>query len=353
MKLILLGAFGLGEGYAGLAGGIKKLGIETHFIGPMGRISDMVNGPSRLSHMQAVNVLNKNIVQEVIDLKPDAILLWKGESIFPNTVAQWKKKGIKILYFSWDDPFYISQPKHCVNTLQSCQYMDLAFTSCEDSAAIYRKHGCNNVHLLWPGFDPSIHRPAVFTNVEERKEFESDVSFVATNTYHPRFYPQTTMCRLDAIYALQNAQVGNIALWGYDEHGFGWLNRVYGDPKLRPLYKRYIKFEENNKVYSVSNINLNSHPIWGNKYLNERNFQIMGSGGFMLVDAVTGIDSIFKIGIHCDIYYNLDDLTKKVKHYLANPDLRETIAARGMREVLQNHTWDSRAQVFAEQVKKL
>ncbi|MGE3276401.1 MAG: glycosyltransferase [Vicinamibacterales bacterium] len=77
--------------------------------------------------------------------------------------------------------------------------------------------------------------------------------------------------------------------------------------------------------------------------LNMRVFETLCTGSFLLTDRATpsGLDELFIDREHLAIYEDetIEDL---VAYYLAHPDEREAIAAKGRAEVLAHHTYDHR-----------
>ena len=81
--------------------------------------------------------------------------------------------------------------------------------------------------------------------------------------------------------------------------------------------------------------------------LKARHFEINGSGGFQLSYYVEGLERHYEIGTEIGVYLDPDDLLQKVKLYLANDALRESVARAGHQRTLVEHTFQKRfARVF-------
>ena len=89
----------------------------------------------------------------------------------------------------------------------------------------------------------------------------------------------------------------------------------------------------------------------GYKYLNERNYEILGSGGFMLVDNVNGINEIFQDKKESVVYSSIGGLIDKVKHYLTNEKERIEIAKNGY-ERAKKWTYDDFVGVVLDDYRK-
>jgi spore maturation protein CgeB len=76
--------------------------------------------------------------------------------------------------------------------------------------------------------------------------------------------------------------------------------------------------------------------------LKARHFEINGSGGFQLSYYVEGLERHYEIGTEIGVYLDPDDLLKKIKLYLADDTLRESIARAGNQRTLAEHTFQKR-----------
>jgi len=90
-------------------------------------------------------------------------------------------------------------------------------------------------------------------------------------------------------------------------------------------------------IYANSEMTLN---ISLNGDMNLRVFEALGAGGFLLTDFLapeSGLEHLFKPGIHLDTFSCIDDLKEKVKYYSEHPELCEVIRKQGQLEILKNH----------------
>lgn len=137
-----------------------------------------------------------------------------------------------------------------------------------------------------------------------------------------------------------------LSLWGK-----GW------DAVQGPLSKcvrsgdRYLDAEVERSVYGGADIVLNLHSVSAGEtvadFLNPRTFQVAGAGRFQLTDRRSLLPAHFT----SDEVVSFDspaDLQRKVAHFLAHPEQRETIAAAARRRVLAEHTLTHRMQHLLE-----
>lgn len=130
-----------------------------------------------------------------------------------------------------------------------------------------------------------------------------------------------------------------------------------------------VSHEQMVELFNQSRINLNmsNSASWDARYLmsspralvnrirspksveqlKARHFEINGSGGFQLSYYVEGLERYYEIGSEIGVYLDPNDLLQKVKLYLADYALRESIALAGHQRTLAEHTFKKRfARVF-------
>lgn len=125
-----------------------------------------------------------------------------------------------------------------------------------------------------------------------------------------------------------------------------------------------VEHEEMIQIFNESRINLNmsNSASWDVRYLlsslralsgqlrstktieqlKARHFEINSCGSFQLSYYVEGLETYYEIGKEIGIYTDAEDLLAKVKLYLGDDELRESIAAAGYRKTLRQHTFAKR-----------
>lgn len=79
-----------------------------------------------------------------------------------------------------------------------------------------------------------------------------------------------------------------------------------------------------------------------------RAFEVPGSGGFLLTDAVPHLEDYFEPEREIGLFGDADELVDRVGYWLDRPDERAAVAAAGHRRALAEHTYDHRfAAIFA------
>ena len=148
----------------------------------------------------------------------------------------------------------------------------------------------------------------------------------------------------------------NFAQKKYDVCFVGHVNMVNRIKALDTLFKAFPnfyygqrKFNDAAEKYANSKIVFNI-AIKGD--VNMRCFESTCAGGFLLTDDLPDLHKLFKVGEHIETYSNLDEMVEKAKFYLANDDLRETIARAGQAHTLANHTIDHRLNFMMEKIEE-
>ena len=73
-----------------------------------------------------------------------------------------------------------------------------------------------------------------------------------------------------------------------------------------------------------------------------RTFEVPGSGGFLLTEAVPHLEEFFVPGREVGVFTDPDDLAEQVGHWLNHAEERAAVAEAGHRRALAEHTYDHR-----------
>jgi spore maturation protein CgeB len=84
------------------------------------------------------------------------------------------------------------------------------------------------------------------------------------------------------------------------------------------------------------------------RQLKARAFEVPGSGGFLLTEPAPGIDRFYRIGEEIDVFDGQEDLERKIRFYLDNPQLRDEIAMRGFERTRYEHLYPQRLSKILE-----
>jgi len=315
-RVLILGGRRWDQAIITIGRGFLKIGCAVRYL------------PTRRpgTHSEPLENVHDVIGQIVKEFEPDILFWVMCKEDCPVGLMDHLKQlrpEMATVFHSFDDPHMVdNNPPECIPGF------DFAVTCCAGSIPWYADRGVKAIRF-WPppGFD--LHGKASANPAEK-----CDISFVGTNVYPRDKYPEVIATRAEILRAV--AGLGTINIYGpWGERRFDWGGE-FGVPEMKKSWRGFRKYEELPGVYAASKINLSSHvrPD-GFQYLNERTINAMGAGGFMLVDKVAGMEEIFTDGVHWATWESLDELSSKAKFYLANPDKRKAIAAKGREKALK------------------
>jgi glycosyl transferase family 1 len=133
----------------------------------------------------------------------------------------------------------------------------------------------------------------------------------------------------------------------WDAHCLGWRPALVGDGwrYIAPgeTIAAHAPYSELPTLYRSARILLVDH--WDDMrergYVANRVFDALASGVFVVADDVQGLGEMLPGGL--ETYRTLPELDRLLRRYLADPDRRASVAARGRELVLASHTVEHRA----------
>jgi len=114
---------------------------------------------------------------------------------------------------------------------------------------------------------------------------------------------------------------------------FLWMESASYDTILPALYPRF-------------EINFNCTCPYFTGAVNQRVFDVPASGAFVLSDHRDAMDELFTPGTQSATYQCKEEIPEKIKYYLANPSIRNSIAKKARMRVLMEHTYEHRMQTL-------
>lgn len=290
-----------------------------------------------------INDYVKKFIEFIQDNKIDIILWWFMNVSTDIFIEIKNKTNVKYAIFNWDEPH--NWPY--VDMINKMPYIDISFVTCQETLEKYQENGCNHAFCLYPGYEPEINYPIMDINMQDYNKYNCDISFCCTNLYDDStVYPDQYIKRKELVDTIYNGQ---------EEYEYSF--HIYGPIFLKDMYpksyKGFIKYEELNKLFNYSKINLCTHvqyKYFG--YLNERVILIGGSGGLLLVDKVNGIDNIFDknneiILLQKENYVN--QICEILNNYGEFIDYRKNLG----KKCSQNYTYQKWAEFINNEIMKL
>ena len=209
---------------------------------------------------------------------------------------------------------------------------DLVYTDQPDFKHFFELHGTETI-LNDQGFDRRIVDRLVEGRPSPGVVFVGGLgtqNFLARTEFFERIARRTTF-----------------TWWGYwwEEGGDG---RTLADfPGLERGFRGVTSGMEMYQTYYDAAICLNDYvDTAGGTGFNQRMFEVMGVGGFLLTRAAPNFAGTFPEGIFAT-YTDEEDCLAKIDHYLARPEERAAIARRGQAFILEHYTYERIAAEFS------
>ncbi len=212
-------------------------------------------------------------------------------------------------------------------------HWDLIYTDQPDFQTFFELHGVRTI-MNDQGFDARISEEVI------DREPLYDCTFLGG------LGTQNFSKRTDFISKV--AQKIDFKWWGYWWQ-FGGDGRSLEDfPALNKTYQGHVSGLEMYQIYKDSKICLNDYVDTANGIgFNQRMFEVMGCGGFLLTRHAPNFDGLFPEGIFVT-YTDLQDCLDKIKYYLTHDAEREEIAKAGQRFVREKYDYSRIALEMAE-----
>lgn len=290
---------------------LKQMGHEVELFDYAGEIEAL-----------GKTTMNQKLLSRVQEWQPDVTLFSLYTDQFePSTVNQ-LRNHTKTLCFFHDDTWRVEYSRFWATHFDFFTtpdvYGEMKYREIGLHNAIYFPFGCNE---------------QIFHKMDVPKKY--DVSFVGG--WHP--YREWLIKRI------RKAGI-NVAVAGYR-----W-------PKGEIDQTGMVKLFNESRI----NLNLSNSASWDLRYLastpkglinrlrskknieqmKARIFEVNGCGAFQLSYFVEGLANCYDIDSEIGVYADSDDLIEKIKFYLAQDKLRESIALAAYKRTLKDHTFEQR-----------
>lgn len=284
---------------------------------------------SRLKIPRDPHHLNKRIIAECKNFKPDLVFIVRGLMIRPKTLKTIKSLGIKSISWSNDDMFAAHNSSFWYT--QGIKYYDLVATQ--------KSYNCNPEELPSLGakvfFQDKAFEPTINYPINDCSKFDCvhDVVFVGTKE-NDRYQHLR--------YLAENGIQVHIYGWGTVEEVKKHDNLIF--------HNKHLYGESFSAALGCSKIALNFLRKINRDLQTSRSIEIPASKGFMLAERTDEHLRLFKEGVEAEYFDSKEELLKKVDYYLNNETKRQQIAEAGfkkcyysdytfknrMRELIQN-----------------
>ena len=254
--------------------------------------------------------LNRALLDEVAAFKPDVVFtVQRDYEIWLETLDTIRVSGdVALATWTTDDSFKFPKVSRFIGP-----HYDAISTTYDYRVADYRAAGIDGVYLTqWAANAHWLNPP------KPASECRYGVSFIGAS-YGPR------------AQMVEHLRAAGIEVECF---GHGWPNGSVATEQI-PVIMRD----------SLISLNFSAGFMSDGGYdrqIKARTFEVPGAGGFLLTEDVPGLDAVYVIGEEIDVFRDLDELTAKVRHYLANPEQRDRMAMAGFVRTRDDHTYEKR-----------
>ena len=216
-------------------------------------------------------------------------------------------------------------------------HWDIVYTDQPDFKKFFELHGVKTI-INDQGFDARIAAELV------EREKQHEVIFVG-GLGTQNFWQRTSF--MDAM-----APQLPFKWWGYWWQYGGDGRQMADFPALHQTYQGFTSGLEMFQLYKDSKIVLNDYVDTANGIgFNQRMFEVMGCGAFMLTRQAPNFKGLFPNGIFAT-YTDQKDLLDKVAYYLKHDQEREEIARCAQKFVTQRYDYQDITQRFGQDLKE-
>jgi spore maturation protein CgeB len=233
-----------------------------------------------------------------------------------------KKKAIPTVFWCKEDPPHF---KHFIGTAMRFDYI---FTTAQECIENYKKYcGHDRVYPLLFAAQPKLQNPVLEVPRNNRVCF--------AGTYHNNKYKQRTeeLCVL-----LRTAK--NFGLDIYDRNCNAPIKKrknYHFPPEFNSNILGSLEFDQMNKVYRRYRVFLNVNSVANSKTMFARRvFELLASGTPVISNYSRGIENIFGDIVH--MVETEDETQRVLERLLYDEEHWRRSSARGVREVMRNHT---------------
>jgi len=334
MKILLLGYLGDNQSAIYVGEAFKELGHDVTAIATREIVAKFGNAEGQTKILEEIDKGNYS---------PDIVLVLKGIEVLPKTLKQIKERFPDATFINWFFDWLVAGVPIWKNEsyFDTIKMFDYYFFSAGECVTKLKEKGFDNVYYLDEACSP-LHHAEVYMNAFQKKKYSSDVSFIGT-LGHFNIHPDRVK------YLLKIAKEGfELRIWG----------RIAGEMKfipmeLRPLCTQQEVINQNHsKVVKTSLVNLgldSNINLWRGQ--SARIFRVMCAGGLYLSAPTKGLDEMFKLNKKDEpitddqeivVFYDENDLVRKLDFLLEHDAIREKIAQNGQKKVLEEHKFVDR-----------
>lgn len=273
-----------------------------------------------------VGKLNRDLISAAARFVPDMVFVYRGTHITAGTLKKIKQQhpDATLVGYNNDDPFakghHYSLWRHF---LKAVPVYDLMLAYRHHNLDDFLKIGAKRVELLRSWYFPERNHPVRLSD-EDKAKYECDLVFVGHYEADDRKQYLEELVR----------QGFRLKLFG---PGYDWDPVLLNSPELRHLVPvRLVWGDEYNKALCGAKVALCFLSKLNRDTYTRRCFEIPATGTLMLSERTDDLGNLYKEGDEADFFKSIDELAEKVKLYVGDEKLRQSVAANGYQRVMSD-----------------
>lgn len=290
----------------------------------------------RLNRQRIVFAYNRAIRNNAFRLRPDLLVIAKGNLVRPDTLKAIRRElsGTLLVNINYDDFFSRAASNRFPELERVAPLYDWIFPSKPANVEELLQMNAPRVCYLPLGYDETAHYP-VRPSIEMEEKYRGQVIFAGTYTAERARY-------LAAISDFQ------LSIWGGH-----WRKKLLSSELRRVVRRtgnsRIVRGAELSAILNSSKIGLNFLRADNRDTHNHRSFELPACGVFTLSQRSEELKTFFAEGKEMAFFSSGKELQEKIAYYLGHDRDREEIARAGCRRVKAGkHTIRDRVEKMLE-----
>lgn len=282
------------------------------------------------------NEANRKLLEIARFFKPDVLLIFKGLEIYPQTLLEVKKLGVKLVNYNPDHPFiFFSRGSGNQNVLNSIPFFDLQLTYSTQIASDFKiKYPNQNIEILPFGYS---------LNDADYEEIS-----IESEIHRACFVGHADIDRVEIVKSILKQGLS------IDIYGSGWLNFLKNsDPQLRIFSElRGLDYYRTLNRYRVQLNIFRGHNVDSH---NMRSFEVPAAGGIMLAPDTIEHRQFYSQNSEVFLFNSSEEIPFYIKKILKlSPEEANEIRFNARkRSVSSGYDYESRTSLLLEKIHQI
>jgi spore maturation protein CgeB len=319
---------------------VLTLDDEKYDPAPASLAGRLIRKARRRPGAGQVQALNCRIASEAARFAPHLIFFVKGYFVEPDTLATVRRIAPCLVYMN-DDMF--NPANQTPYFFPNIPLYDLILTTKSYNVREFERAGAQRAAYIPNAYDPHVHFPAE-PSPQERAQMGGDVAFIGT------FRPN----RADFLARVANLWDLRLSVWGGGWRKMGRFDNLHRRHRWRALERsvqpRELWCGEMGKAIRSNAVTLGLLYRENRDLHTSRSFEIPACCGFMLAERTEEHRLYFEEDREAAYFSSFDELTDKLRFYVAHEEIRARIARAGYQRCLASpYRYTDRARFAIEQ----